>query len=158
MPFACQSFSILAEFARCQTECLSVVTSTEKLLRIAMENEKNIPSTTSAAIEAEATLALSELNRRARLLAVVRGKSLWRLYVAAAIWLILLVYLFNTEIPNSKVALVSLVSLAFLIIGSYVDSSRRMNALIELIGEENLKGGKVIGRGGQRLTIDKTSK
>jgi len=85
--------------------------------------------------EAKATLALSDFKRRERLLEIIRGKSGWKLYVFLAIWIILAVYICKDQ-SNLLVLLLLLLS----IIGeAYRHFSRRMNAIIELIGEDNLR-------------------
>lgn len=95
---------------------------------------------TNALAEAKATFALSDLNRRERLLKIIRGKPAWKYYALGAICFILITYIFLTE---KNTALFALIPLLFMIIGAYVDCSRRMNALIELIGEEKLRKPKM---------------
>lgn len=93
---------------------------------------------TNSLVEVKATLALSDLNRRERLLKIIRGKSTWKYYAFGAIWFVLIAYIFHTEKGNNTV-LFALIPLLFTIVGAYLDCSRRMNAIIELIGEDNLR-------------------
>lgn len=95
-------------------------------------------SDTNSLAEINAVFALSDLKRRERLLKIIRGKPAWKYYVVGAVWFILIVFISHTEKANDMV-LFALISLLFTIVGAYVDCSRRMNAIIELIGEENLR-------------------
>lgn len=89
-------------------------------------------------IEANATLALGDLMRRERLLKIVQGKPTWKYYAFCAPWLILLAFIFYTEKANTMM-LLALIPMLTAIGGAYMDCSRRMNALIELLGEEDLR-------------------
>ena len=92
--------------------------------------------------EVKATLAISDFNRRERLLGIIRGKPEWRYYAFAAFWFVFISYMmFRAEMDSGTVFL-ALIPLLLTIVGAYVDCSRRMNALIELIGEENLRNTK----------------
>lgn len=88
--------------------------------------------------EIKATIVFNDLKRRERLLGIIRGKPTWRYYAFAAVWFVLIAYIFHTEQGNNTV-LFALIPLLFTIVGAYLDCSRRMNALIELIGEDKLR-------------------
>ena len=90
---------------------------------------------TSALAEAKATLALNDLKKRERLLEIIRGKQGWKLYVSGAIWFIVAAYICKDQ----NTLLMLLILLLGVIIQAYSDFSRRINALIELIGENNLR-------------------
>lgn len=87
--------------------------------------------------EVKATLALSEINKRERLLKIVRGKPQWKFHLSVAI-LIVFFIIYNIWEEHSNI-LVYLLPLLSIIILVYTDFFRRMNALIELIGEDNLR-------------------
>ncbi|OGV66153.1 MAG: hypothetical protein A3K19_19605 [Lentisphaerae bacterium RIFOXYB12_FULL_65_16] len=93
---------------------------------------------TNPLAEVKATFALSDLKRQERLLGIIRGKPAWKYYALAVVWLVFIVYIFHTEKANNMVGF-ALIPVLFTIAGAYVDCSRRMGALIELIGEENLR-------------------
>ena len=85
--------------------------------------------------EVKATLVLSDLKKRERLLKIIRGKPGWKLYVFGTIWFVIAVY-----ICKEQLNLLVLLTLLLSVIGqAYWDFSRRMNALVELIGENSLK-------------------
>jgi|GEM_PF-4527669 len=84
--------------------------------------------------EVKATLALSDLKRRERLLEIIRGKSGWKLYAFGAIWIILAIY-----ICKDNNLLLLLLLLLSVILEAYRHVSRRINALVELIGEDKLR-------------------
>ena len=93
--------------------------------------------------EVKATLAISDFNRRERLLGIVRGKPEWRYYASVAVCFVLISYMiFSTEIDISVACFGLIPPMLLTIVGAYVDCSRKMNALIELIGEENLRNPK----------------
>ena len=102
-----------------------------------------ITNPTTPLAEVNATLALSDLNRRERLLKIIQGKPAWLYHVLGVLWAIFIIYLLHTEKGDNNIALLLLMPLGFLIFGVSLNSSRRMNALIELIGEETLKNRKV---------------
>ena len=58
---------------------------------------------TNPLTEAKASLALSDLNRRERLLKIIRGKPEWKYGLLVCIWLVLVIYVFRTEAHNSMV-------------------------------------------------------
>ena len=92
--------------------------------------------------EIKATFALSDLNRRECLLKIIRGKPTLKFYVFWGCWFLLFVgaCISCTEKHyNPNVALLLAVLVLFVTIKIYADISRRMNALIELIGEDNLR-------------------
>lgn len=104
-----------------------------------MQKEMMIMNATNPSAEVNATLALSDLNRRERLLKIIRGKPAWVYLVSGVIWLVVILYLHSTEKADLNTAFYVLVPLGFAIVGMYLDLSRRMIAFIELIGEENLR-------------------
>ena len=89
--------------------------------------------------ETKTTLVISDLNRRERLLKIIRGKPEWKYYMFGVIWTILIAYIFHLEKANNNMVLFALIPLVFAIVGVCLDYSRRINALIELIGEDNLR-------------------
>ena len=93
---------------------------------------------TNSLAEIKATIALSDLKRRERLLGIIRGKPTWKYYAFAAVWFVLILYMVHTE-KKDDALLFALIPLLFTIVGAYLDCSRRMNAIIELIGEDNLR-------------------
>jgi len=108
------------------------------LILYVMQKVKMIMNDTNSWTEIKATIALSDLNRRERLLKIIRGKPAWKYYAVGAIWFVFIAYIFHTEKANNTV-LFAFIPLLFTIAGAYVDFSRRINSLIELIGEENLR-------------------
>ena len=82
--------------------------------------------------DVKASLALSDLKRRERLLKIIRGKPEWIYYTAVVILLIIIIFS-GTEAAFILIPLVCFFAL------TWVDFNRRMNALIELIGEESLR-------------------
>jgi hypothetical protein len=88
--------------------------------------------------EARAVLALSELKKRERLLKVVRGKPAWIYLVCGIIWFVIVLFIYHTGNADSRALLCVLIPLGFAAVGAYVDTSRRMNAILELLGEEDL--------------------
>ena len=85
-----------------------------------------------ALTDVKASLALSDLKRRERLLKIIRGKPEWIYYTAVVILLIIIIFS-GTEAAFILIPLVCFFAL------TWVDFNRRMNALIELIGEESLR-------------------
>ena len=94
---------------------------------------------TNPLTELKAAFVVSDFNRRERLLKIIRGKSEWRYHAAGVLWLICILCILRTEKADNNAALYVLLPLGFAIIGVCLDFSRRMNALIELIGENNLR-------------------
>src|SRR5437867_535515 len=96
---------------------------------------------TNPLAEVKATLALCDLNRRERLLKIIRGKPAWVYYASGVLWCILIIYAKHAERADNDSAYVWSVlgPLGLMIIGTYWNLSQRMNALIELIGEEHLR-------------------
>lgn len=89
--------------------------------------------------EMKATLALSDLNRRERLLKIIRGKSDWKYYAFGTIYIIIIMYIYREQTN----LIMFLIPLLFIIAGAYANFSKRINALIELIGEDNLRKPKI---------------
>ncbi len=108
-----------------------------------MRKEKMTTSDANSLTEAKANLALNDLNRRERLLKIVRGEPTWKTYAwSGAMWLIFFVYIYNTG-PINPVILLSALAV---ILSFYVGlSHRRMDALVELIGEDHLRKNKTDG-------------
>jgi len=102
------------------------------------QKERMMMNDTNPLTELKAAFVVCDFNRRERLLKIIRGKSEWKYSAFGVAWFILIVFMFHAEKVNSTV-LFALIPLLFAIVGAYVDCSRRMNALIELIGEENLR-------------------
>ncbi len=98
---------------------------------------------TTSLAEMEATSRLSNLNRREHLLKIIRGKSDWKFYTSGTLWLIFAVYFCKEQVY----LLLLLIALSSIIFGVYEHFSRRINALIELIGEENLRKPKTNDKG-----------
>ena len=95
---------------------------------------------TNPLTELKATWVVSDFNRREGLLKIIRGKPAWRYYASGVIWLIVILYILRTEEANDNTGIFfALMALGFTFVGVCLDFSRRMNALIELIGEENLR-------------------
>ena len=93
---------------------------------------------TNPLAEAKATLVLSDLNRRKRLLKIIRGKPEWIYNASGVLWIIVILYILRMEKAYDNMALFVLMPIGLGIVGVYVGLSRRMNALIELIGEDKL--------------------
>ena len=93
---------------------------------------------TNKLTEVQANLVLGELKRQERLLKIIRGKPEWQYYTGGAIIFLMCLSILCTRKPDHIVPIV-LAILVGLIFGAYLDCSRRVNALIELIGEENLR-------------------
>ena len=97
-------------------------------------NDNNI-----SMVEVKATLVLSDLKKRERLLEIIRGKPRWKLYVSGAVWFIVAAYICKDQ----NTLLMLLILLIGVIVQTYADFSQRINALIELIGEDNLRQPKM---------------
>jgi hypothetical protein len=81
-------------------------------------------------------MRLNEFNRRERLLQIVRGKISWR-YFAVVITLFPLP-LFSSNKADFFVLYLPTVFM-LTVVGIYMDYTRRINALVELIGEDKLR-------------------
>jgi hypothetical protein len=90
--------------------------------------------------EVMATLALNDLKRRERLLKIVRGPSEWRLWIyGIGISALIIFASYRTKENTLAPALIPLV---FGVVAAFQDISKRMDALIELIGEDRLRNPK----------------
>ncbi len=83
-----------------------------------MRKEKMTTSDANSLTEAKANLALNDLNRRERLLKIVRGEPTWKTYAwSGAMWLIFFVYIYNTGPINPVILLSALaVILSFYVV------------------------------------------
>jgi hypothetical protein len=113
-------------------------------LKVRMK-EKNDMDDTNSLTELKAALIVGDFNRRERLLKIIRGKPEWGYRVLGLLWVIAIIYMLDVRKNNGSVSL-ALIFLGFGIVGVYLDLSRRMNALIKLIGEDNLRKPKTDGK------------
>jgi len=90
--------------------------------------------------EVEATLVLNDLKRRERLLKTAQGSSKWRMWAfcIGCSALILIVVASQAFTKENLLGMV-LIPFVFGIIALFLDMSKRMDALIELIGEDRLR-------------------
>ena len=89
--------------------------------------------------ELKAAEIISDFNRRERLLKTIRGKPAWIYRALGVLWFIIIFCILRPGKADNNAALYVLMPLGFAIMGPYLDFSRRMSALIELIGEDNLR-------------------
>ena len=104
----------------------------------------------------KADSAVRELKRRESLLKIIRGKPRWIYSVLGLLWIIGILCIERMGIADNA-AIPVLLPLGIMFIGVYLDFSRRMNALLDLIGEENLKNGKTSVVKGSVGSIDTNS-
>ena len=88
--------------------------------------------------EIKAYLALNDLERRERLLRIVKGKGRWRYYVFGCLWSGVIIWLVANG-NRENVGFLVLLPLGWVMVAVCEDFSQRINSLIELIGEERLK-------------------
>jgi hypothetical protein len=88
--------------------------------------------------EVKANLIIREFKKKERLLAIAQGKPRWKYYVFGIIWFGFIMYVSGMKDPNEAMRRLWL-PFVVSIIGAYAECHHRMNALIELIGEEKLK-------------------
>jgi len=120
-----------------------------RVSRVHAEGEMTM-NDANALTEIKASLALGDLKRRERLLKTIRGKSevtiMTIVFVGVLVMIIVTHYLFHGEKADDKPQLFLVIPLWFAIAGVYVNISRRMNALIELVGEEYLRKPETDGK------------
>ena len=87
-----------------------------------------------------ATLSINDLKRRERLLKIIRGPSEWRL-CAYGVGISALIVFAERKMEANALSCV-LIPLVFFVVAAFQDMNKRMDALIELIGEDRLRSPK----------------